>query len=85
MTKHHLVMIDRNDDGHHHVHRWAPTCSCGQWAGVFRKRRNDAVALHSLHAQARVNKPNRSWPERQPVTPYEDVFPVVEPEEESHG
>lgn len=30
------------DRGLGHVHRWAPSCSCG-WVGVYRRRREDAA------------------------------------------
>ena len=43
---HSLVLTDR---GQEHVHRWAPSCSCGGWVGVFRRRKEDAVKLHRQH------------------------------------
>lgn len=38
--KHSLVLVDR---GAEHVHRWKPSCSCGTWFGVQRRRKQEAV------------------------------------------
>jgi len=46
MATHALVLTDR---GAEHIHRWAPSCSCGRWAGVFRRRKCDAVKQHRQH------------------------------------
>lgn len=70
---HHLVMDDRNQNGETHIHRWAPSCSCGKWTGVFRKRRGDAVALHTTHAALRAPSggrgADRSYPRRRTPAP----------------
>lgn len=45
MAAHSLTIGDR---GLGHVHRWAPTCSCG-WIGVFRRHPRDASKLYRRH------------------------------------
>lgn len=42
--------LQTSDRGAGHIHRWAPTCSCGGWTGHFRRTRDDAAGdWRTLH------------------------------------
>ena len=71
-TRHTLVLRDR---GVEHIHRWAPSCSCGRWVGVFRKRKVDAVKIHRQHADGASIR-RRGRPHPRPLTPA-DRLPVA--------
>ncbi len=64
-TRHRLVL---NDRGAEHIHRWAPTCSCGTWVGVFRKHKRDAVKIYRQHVSG-ATKGNVARTRPRPLTP----------------
>ena len=69
MAKHSLVLTDRVG----HVHRWLPSCSCGQWIGVQRRRKTEALEQYRDHvAIVRKQSPRAHLPQRQPVTPVDE-------------
>lgn len=65
-TRHTLVLRDR---GVEHIHRWAPSCSCGSWVGVFRRRKLDAIKIHRQHADGATIHKDRTRPRPRPLTP----------------
>lgn len=67
MTVHSLVLTDR---GQNHIHRWAPTCSCGKWIGVFRRNKAEAVAQHRQHVNGPVGDRKNAYQNKpRPLTP----------------
>lgn len=72
MTHHALVLTDR---GRVHRHRWAPSCSCGTWVGVFRRRKQEAVAQHRRHVaiELLLAKGDATRPAPQPLTPTDSL------------
>lgn len=64
---HRLVLTDRGDC---HVHRWLPSCSCGGWVGVNRRRKREAVAQHRQHLRGATRHRD---PGPRPTTPTADL------------
>ena len=63
MRPHRLVLVDR---GRQHRHRWFPVCSCGEWKGVYRRRKKEAVAQHRQHVRGLRPSAAQQW---RPPTP----------------
>ena len=75
MAKHSLVLTDR---GISHVHRWLPSCSCGRWIGVQRRRKTEALEQYRDHvAIVRKQTPRSHLPQPRPVTPLEQLPEVL--------
>jgi hypothetical protein len=67
-AKHSLVLTDRVG----HVHRWLPSCSCGQWIGVQRRRKQEALEQYRDHVAIVNGSPRSHLPKPQPVTPVDE-------------
>ena len=62
--KHSLVLIDR---GPQHVHRWVPSCSCGTWTGVQRRRKVEAVEQYRQHRSGAESRGTARFKPRPPT------------------
>lgn len=64
MNHHALVLIDR---GVEHAHRWKPSCSCGTWTGVQRRRKQEAVMQYRKHVAGTRPKRTGGYRPRTPT------------------